>query len=96
MLSLIHIWVGVDAQGLLSLAPLVLRNHRRDERLADAALALQNHVNLRHQSKSSFFGVRLNVKPVAVGFSGFHSDGCFADCGANLGAACLGLSLIHI
>jgi len=81
-------WIGVDAQGLLPLADLVLRNHRRDERLADAALALQNHVNLRHQSRSSFFGVRLNVKPVAVGFSGFHSAGLLADGGAKLGATC--------
>jgi hypothetical protein len=40
--------VGVDAQGLLSLAHLVLRNHRRDERLTDAALALQDHVNFGH------------------------------------------------
>jgi len=40
--------IGVDAKRRLPLARFVLRNGGRDHRLADAALALQNHVNARH------------------------------------------------
>jgi hypothetical protein len=48
--------VGVNSEGWLSLASLVLSKEGGNEGFAHAALALQDHVNLSHYSNSSLLG----------------------------------------